>query len=198
LALAPISALFIARISRGRTIRELAFGVIFYGTLGIFILMGILGGYTLYLQKTGLMDVAKVLADTNPGSTAATVMFTLPWQNLMVPLYAILALVFLATTLDSSAYALAAMCTKQVSGYEQPTRSFRFVWAVIIGGFAIGILVTAGAEPLRTIQSSAVVLGLPTIIIWFICLISVIKYVRQDFKDRLVPKLEYKEEKQAF
>ena len=190
LALMPISGLFIARCSKGRTIRELVFGILVWCTLGCWVILSILGGYTLFLQKTGLMDVAAVLAESNPGVTAAAVMFTLPGQALMTPIYALLAIIFLATTLDSASYSLASICTKELTGYEQPARGFRLFWAIVIGSFAVGILLTAGLEPLRTIQSSSVVLGLPLVIAWFIMLWSITLYLRQDFGPRLLSKIE--------
>ncbi|MDR1308476.1 MAG: BCCT family transporter [Deltaproteobacteria bacterium] len=180
IALMPVTALFVARISKGRTVRELSLGLVFGSTLGCFLILSILGGYSLYLQKTGTMDVAAVLAASNPGSTAAEVLFSLPWSSIMVPLYAIMAMVFLATTLDSASYALAGICTKEITGEEQPKRSLRLLWALILGGFAVGLLITGGEGALRTIQTSSVALGMPLIFAWFALLYSFYKAIKQD------------------
>jgi BCCT family betaine/carnitine transporter len=180
IALMPVTALFIARISKGRTIREATLGVCIWSTFGCYLILSILGGYSLYLQKTGTMDVAAVLASTNPGNTAAEVLFTLPLKTIMVPLYALMSMVFLATTLDSASYALAGICTKEITGDEQPKRSLRLLWALILGGFAVGLLITGGEGALRTIQTSSVALGLPLILAWFALMYSFFKAVKKD------------------
>ena len=189
IALMPVTALFIARISKGRTIREVALGVVLWASFGCFIVLSILGGYSLYLQKTGALDVAAILAATSPGTTAATVLFHLPLAKLMVPLYALMAMIFLATTLDAASYALASICTKELKGDQQPTRGLRLAWALILGGFSIGLLVTSGEGALRTIQTSSVALGMPLILAWLGLMISLIKSLRKDFGSLKAPEL---------
>ena len=181
LALMPVTALFVARISKGRTIREVVLGVTLWASLGCFVILSILGGYSLYLQKTGELDVAAILAATNPGTTAAAVLFHLPLAKLMVPLYALMAMVFLATTLDAASYALASICTKELTGDQQPARSLRLTWALVMGGFSIGLMVTAGEGALRTIQTSSVALGMPLILAWLGLMISLILALKKDF-----------------
>ena len=187
----PVTALFIARISKGRTIREVALGVTLWASLGCFVILSILGGYSLYLQKTGELDVAAILAATNPGTTAATVLFHLPLAKLMVPLYALMAMVFLATTLDAASYALASICTQEIKGDEQPTRALRLTWALVLGGFAVGLLVTSGEGPLRTIQTSSVALGLPLVLAWAGLLVSLLLALKKDFGGLKAPSYDY-------
>lgn len=181
IALMPVTALFIARISKGRTIRQVSLGVLLGASAGCFLILSILGGYSLYLQKTGTMDVAALLSATNPGTTAATVLFSLPLAKLMVPLYALMSMIFLATTLDASSYALASICTKELKGDQQPTRTLRLTWALIIGFFSIGLLITGGEGALKTIQTSSVALGLPLLLAWFVLGLSFVIALRQDF-----------------
>ena len=181
LALTPITALFIARISKGRTIREVTVGVVAWGSLGCFVIISILGGYSLYLQKTGTLELIKLLQDTNPGTTAATVLFSLPWVNIMVPIYILMSMIFLATTLDASSYTLASICTKELKGDEQPPRILRLTWALILGFFSIGLLITGEKDALKTIQTSAVALGLPLFLAWMALMVSLYVSLKQDF-----------------
>jgi BCCT family betaine/carnitine transporter len=181
IALMPITAIFIARISKGRTIRQVALGTTLWAALGCFIILSILGGYSLWLQYTGELDVAAILAKNSPGSTAAMVLSHVPMAKLMTPLYIIMAMVFLATTLDSASYALASICTYEIKGDQQPARSLRLTWAMILGIFSVGLLITSGEGALRTIQTSSVVLGLPLIIACFGLALSLVLALRKDF-----------------
>ncbi|MDR1487828.1 MAG: BCCT family transporter [Deltaproteobacteria bacterium] len=189
IALMPITAIFIARISRGRTIRQVALGTVIWASLGCFIILSILGGYSLFLQYTGELDVAAILAKNSPGSTAATVLFHLPFAKFMTPLYIIMSMVFLATTLDSASYALASICTYELKGDQQPKRSLRLLWALVLGIFSVGLLVTSGEGALRTIQTSSVVLGLPLIIACFGLALSLVVALKKDFPELTVPKI---------
>ncbi len=188
LALSPITALFIARISKGRTIREVTVGVVIWASLGCFFIISILGGYSLYLQKTGAMDVVALLNATSPGTAAATVLFTTPLATVMVPIYIIMSMIFLATTLDASSYTLASICTKELTGDEQPPRALRLTWALILGFYSIGLLITGEEGALKTIQTSSVALGLPLILAWGGMMVSLYLALREDFGARkLVP-----------
>ncbi|MDL2226046.1 BCCT family transporter [Deltaproteobacteria bacterium OttesenSCG-928-M10] len=191
IALMPVTALFVARISKGRTIRQVTIGVVGGASLGCFLIMSILGGYSLYLQYTGELDVAALLAATNPGTTAATVLFHLPMAKLMVPLYAIMAMVFLATTLDAASYSLASICTREIKGDEQPKRGLRLTWALILGTFAVGLLITGGEGALKTIQTSSVALGMPLIFAWFGLMISLWLALKKDFGGRKAVPYDY-------
>lgn len=191
IALMPVTALFVARISKGRTIRQVTVGVVGGASFGCFLILSILGGYSLYLQYTGELDVAALLAATNPGTTAATVLFHLPLAKLMVPLYAIMAMVFLATTLDAASYSLASICTKEIKGDEQPKRGLRLTWALVLGAFAVGLLITGGEGALKTIQTSSVALGMPLILAWFGLMVSLWLALRKDFGPRKAVSHDY-------
>ncbi len=194
IALMPVTALFIARISKGRTIREVSLGVVLWASFGCYLILSILGGYSVYLQKTGTLDVIGLLHSTNPGTTAATVLFSLPMAKLMVPLYALMAMVFLATTLDAASYALASICTKEIKGDEQPTRTLRLTWALVLGCFSVGLLITGGEGALRTIQTSSVALGMPLILAWVGLLVSLVICLRKDFGSKTVLRYDYPEQ----
>lgn len=165
-ALAPISGIFLGRISRGRTIRQTLIGITAWGSLGCALTLGILGAYSIHVQYTGALDVGALLAQHGTGPTAAKVLMHLPQAKYLVPVYVLLAMIFLATTLDAAAFSLAAICTKSISGNQQPARWHRLLWALTLGGFSMSILITGGddSQSLKTVQTSAVAAGLPLLL----------------------------------
>lgn len=165
-ALAPISGIFLGRISRGRTIRQTLIGITVWGSLGCALTLGILGAYSIHLQYTGALDVSALLARHGTGPTAAKVLMHLPQAKFLVPVYVALAMIFLATTLDAAAFSLAAICTRSIRGDQQPARWHRLLWALTLGGFSLSILITGGedSQSLKTVQTSAVAAGLPLLL----------------------------------
>ena len=183
-ALAPISGIFLGRISRGRTIRQTLIGITVWGSIGCAITLGILGAYSIHLEYTGELAVSTILAAHGTGPTAAKVLMHLPYAKFLVPFYVTLALIFLATTLDSAAFSLAAICTKSIRGDQQPARWQRLLWALVLGGFSMSILITGGddSQSLRTVQTSAVAAGLPLLIGLFAMVLALFKSLKQDQK----------------
>ena len=174
-ALAPISGIFFGRISRGRTIRETAIGICFWGSLGVMVTLSVLSSYSLFLQYTGQLDIATLLTQKSNGVVAATVIATLPGAKVLVPLCVAAAMVFLATTLDAASFTLASVCTRELRGDQQPARWHRLLWAITLGVFSVGLLITGGEMSLKTVQTSAVAVGLPLLAALVLMAVSFVK-----------------------
>lgn len=187
IAYVPMMALFVARISKGRTIRELIIAECVWGTMGCWLYLAILGAYSIYLNLNGIVPVSDIL--TNEGAPAAciAVMSKLPMRGLVIPLYTILCFIFLSTTLDSSAYTLASVCTKELKGDEQPARWNRLFWAVVLAVVSVGLLLVGG---LKAVQLSTIIAALPLIPALLILIWSLLKSIRQDFAD-VIPAEKY-------
>lgn len=178
IAYAPMMGLFVARISRGRTIRELIIAEMVWGSLGCWVFFAVWGGYALDLQVSGQLDVAAIL--NGAGGIPATVqaiLATLPMSGLITGLFIVLCFIFLATTLDSAAYVLASVTSTKLSGYQEPKRTLRITWAIIlacVGGFLIQI---GGLKP---VQTSTIIVALPLIPVLFVLSWSLLKWLKAD------------------
>lgn len=113
LVFAPTIGLFIAKISRGRTIRNMVVGSMFYGSLGCAMFMIILGNYGLYLQMTGAVDVVGILNNESPTAAIFSILNSLPMSYVVVAVFTFLATIFTATTFDSISYILASVVQKK-------------------------------------------------------------------------------------
>ena len=178
LAYLPMMALFVARISKGRTIRQVVLTELFAGAGGCFAFMGIMGAYALQLQKSGAVDLAKILSDKGSSALCFTVMGQLPFAGIATFVFIALCFIFVATTLDSTAYILASICTRDLPADAEPTRSLRFTWAIILAITAIGLL---AVNALKAVQVSSIIGALPMIPIGVLLAVSFVKYVREDF-----------------
>jgi BCCT family betaine/carnitine transporter len=184
-AYAPVTALFVASISKGRTIRELVVAECVWGTLGCWIFMAVFGGLSLYLQKSGALDVIAIRETMGDPAACLAVMGALPHKWLIIPLYATMCFVFLATTLQAAAYSLANLCAKKGSGEVEPKRWSRMLWASLIALYGLGILATGGEKALNTVQTSTIVGGTILLPIILILALGLFKALREDFKDRI-------------
>lgn len=185
---APFIGLFIARISKGRTLKEIVLGTIVYGTLGCALFFGIFGNYAVYLQITGSFDVIHFLNTHGTEATIIEVMHQLPFPNLIIVLFLISAFLFLATTFDSGSYILAAASQKKVIG--EPLKANRLYWAFALCLLPFGLMLVGGERALEVLKTASLLASVPLLAIFVMMMIS---FLRTLSEDRL--KLEDRAEK---
>lgn len=183
-AYAPMMGLFVARISRGRTIRELVLNGVLWGSIGCWVFFAIWGGYAIHLELNEAAALREVLNSSGIPATVVAVLKTLPAPEVIIPLFTLLCFVFLATTVDSAAYTLASVCTRELSGYEEPARYNRVLWAVLLAFVGVGLLSVGG---LKAVQISTLLVALPMLPVLLIMGMSLVRWAREDFGDSLAP-----------
>jgi BCCT family betaine/carnitine transporter len=175
IAYAPMLGLFVARISRGRTIRQLVLGEIVWGSLGCAVFYWIWGSYALHLETSGLVDISGALAASGIPAAVIAVLGSLPGSTFVTLAFTILCFVFLATTLDSAAYVIASVCTRDLPGDQEPARWNRLAWAGVLALVATGLLAVGGV---KAAQTSTVVVALPLIPILVVLTWSLMRWLR--------------------
>ncbi|MGZ9046054.1 MAG: BCCT family transporter [Telluria sp.] len=171
----PFVGLFIARVSRGRTIREFILGTVMAPSLAAFVWFSVFGGSALYMEIwQGLPIAEAVKADV------ATAMFTLlealPFGQLMSFAATLLVLVFFVTSGDSAVLVLGMMST---GGQANPPVRIKLVWGVLVSGIAISLLLAGG---LKAVQTATIVFALPFTLVIVLMAISLWRAVVQDWK----------------
>lgn len=165
IAFMPMMALFVARISRGRTIKQIILGEIVWGGGGCLAVFTLFSGYSLHLQQSGIIDLVSIMNLQGREKAVITILETLPLPQIIITVYLILTFIFLSTTIDSTAYILASVCTKTLKGNEQPAKWNRMLWAVILLLFTLGLIIIGGLE---AVQTASIIVGFPLV---FVCLV---------------------------
>jgi BCCT family betaine/carnitine transporter len=115
----------------------------------------------------------------------ALVIAELPLEKVTLAVFSVLILIFNATTIDSSAFVLASVCAKDIRSDQEPRRWTRVAWAVLLALLTAGIL-QSGA--LDLVQSISVLGSLPLIPVVFLLCVSLVRWLDEDFGDRVRPK----------
>lgn len=200
-AYAPMMGLFVARISKGRTFRQVILGELVFGSLGCWIFFAIWGGYAINLQTSGGVDIYGVLKESGWSNdvTIVAILNSIPGAKyLFIPAFTILCFIFLATTLNSAAYTLSSQVTRTLSGDDEPPRWNRTLWGLILGLFAVGLLSTG---QLKAVQLSSIIVALPLIPVLLVMVMSLMRWVREDYghllerKTAALPQAEIKPSK---
>lgn len=175
-ATAPFMGLFVARISKGRTIRELIGAVLLWGSAGSWLYFAVFGGYTIHLELKDMIPVTRILEEQGEQAVIVSVLTSLPWSDILLPFFVILGIIFLATSLDSATYILAAIATRQLGGQEEPDRWHRLLWGGVLSLLAISLLLVGG---LRVVQTSSVLVSVPVILMYLLLALSLVRWLRE-------------------
>lgn len=181
IAFMPMMGMFVGKISRGRSIRNVMWGQLIWGSLGCCFSFMIFGGYSLYLQQSGIVDLAGILESQGQSAAVIAILQTLPMPKIMMIFLCVVCFVYLATTIDSCAYVLAGTTTKKLGANEEPARWNRILWAILFCLLSIGLMLIGGLEAVKTIS---ILTGLPLVIVIFILMKSVKKMLEQDAKKK--------------
>lgn len=175
---APFIGLFIARISKGRTLKEVVLGTMVYGTLGCILFFGIFGNYAVYLQITHEFDVINFLNHHSTEATIIEVMHHLPMPSITIVLFLISAFLFLATTFDSGSYILASASQKVVIG--EPLRANRLFWAFALCLLPFSLMLVGGERALEVLKTASILASVPLIVIFLIMMVSFMRTLGND------------------
>lgn len=140
------------------------------------------GGYAVHIEATNVIDIKTILSEGGIPAAVLACLQTLPMSGLIIPVFAILCFIFLATTLDSAAYTLASITSKDLSGDEEPAKWNRIFWALLLAFFSIGLLFIGG---LKVIQLSSIVVALPLMPVLIILCFSLLRWIKEDFGESL-------------
>lgn len=169
----PFVGSFVARISRGRTIRQFVSGVLIVPPVIAFMWMAIFGGTGIY------MDLFKNTAlSTAVSQDVATAIFVFleqfPFYGVLSVLMLVLIMIFLVTSADSTVYVLGIMTS---DGNENPTNRVKSVWAVLIAVITGVLIVSSG---LAGLQSIALIAALPFTVIMLLMSVSLMKSLSKE------------------
>jgi len=175
LAWSPFVGLFIARVSRGRTIREFVLGVVIAPTLVAFLWFSIFGGAALSLeifQGAPLADVA-----AKDSSLALFAMLQqLPLATLTSIIGTLLVVVFFVTSGDSATLVLATMSH---GGADNPPHRSKIIWGVLIAGIAAALLLAGGVQ---AVQTASIVFALPFTAVVVLMAVALVRAIRADWE----------------
>lgn len=177
IAWAPFVGMFIARISKGRTIREFIFGVVLVPSIASFIWFSIFGSLGIHLGVNGTLD-AETLAQVagNPEIGLFVVLAKYPIAIGTSIIVLVLLLSFFITSADSGTYVLAMICS---DGNITPPNYKKVVWGTVLALIAIGLLLAGGLKPLQTISIAA---AFPFILIMLAACAALLKELQNEFK----------------
>ncbi|MEJ6595269.1 BCCT family transporter [Parasphingorhabdus sp.] len=177
IAFGPFVGIFVTRISRGRTLRQLILSMALFGSLGAWLFYIVIGNYALFLDLNGIVNVRQIVKEVDPAQAIATIIGALPFGAAAQILFAAVSIIFIATTYNSAAYALASSATRRLIAGEDPGRWHRLFWAIVLGILPVTLMAVDGG--IKVMTSAVLVASLPLLIIAIMMCVSLIRSLQE-------------------
>lgn len=168
----PFVGIFIARISKGRTIKEFILGVLFVPAMICFVFFAVFGASAIYLQTNHIEMISKFSTET---ATFATLQHY-PFGSILSIVTLIVIAIFFITSADSATYVLGMLTTK---GSINPPSFVKVSWGIILALFSIIMFYTGG---MQSIQNLLIISDLPFSIVIILMVISFFKTLKNESK----------------
>ncbi|WP_024876943.1 BCCT family transporter [Saccharomonospora piscinae] len=169
----PFVGMFIARISRGRTIRQFVIGVIAVPSVVSLVWFAIFGGAAIEAQRSGV-DIAGA-----GGEEAATfaLLETLPWFVPLAVLVMLLVSIFFVSGADAASVVMGTLSQR---GSVGPHRRVVIFWGVVMGAVAAVMLLVGGDDALTGLQNLTILVAVPFVLVMIALCVSLYRDLRRD------------------
>ncbi|WPK69173.1 putative glycine betaine transporter [Eubacterium callanderi] len=193
IAWAPFVGQFVARVSKGRTIREFILAVSLLPAGFSVIWIGIYGGaaFNLNAQSGGALQTA-IQADYTTG------LFALLKQLPLYPFTAVLAILLIVACFigaaNSATYVLSMLTS---GGNMDPDKKLRAGWGIAQGAVTIMLIIVSGTSALKTLQTASIAAAFPFMLIMLVMCVSIFKALKEDYQqNKIDPNIIKKQEKE--
>ena len=171
LAWAPFVGVFIARISKGRTIREFIVGVVLVPTAFSILWFGVFGGMGFYealRTDSAIVEVVK----TNVDNTTFFLLDSLPLSVLTTAATVMAAFLFIITSVVSAAWVLAMFST---GGDLNPSTKVKLIWGVILGALGLVMILSGSIDAVKSIIALGALPFVFIVLLLVVCLLKALK-----------------------
>ncbi|MBE9638198.1 BCCT family transporter [Salipiger mangrovisoli] len=171
LAWSPFVGVFIARISRGRTIREFLFGVILAPTLFSVIWFGVFGGLGFY-DSLRIEGALAAVTTENLDATTFALLERFPLSALTSGASIVAAFLFVVTSVVSAAFVLAMFAT---GGAENPPVRLRLTWGAVLAALGLAMVLVGDVTLVRSVIALSAIVFIFIAPILVLCLLRALR-----------------------
>lgn len=169
----PFVGIFIARVSRGRTIREFIIGVLLLPALVSFLWFAVFGSSAIEVQNAGNVDLTSFATE----EVLFAIFNEMPWSTLLSIVAITLICTFFITSADSATFVLGMQTTY---GSLTPPNSVKLTWGVAQSAVALILLYSGG---LQALQNSLIAAAFPFSIIIVLMMVSLYRSLSKEKKE---------------
>ncbi|MGP4074950.1 BCCT family transporter [Halobacillus sp. K22] len=180
MAWAPVTAVFLARIAYGYTVKEVIMMNFVIPGLFSVIWMTVLGGTAINFQMTGKVDIAAIIDAQGTGAAGYAVLSEIPFSGILIVLYLLAVMISFVTATDSTTNAMASISATGITeGAQEAPIFIKITWGLIVGAVALIFISTLGINGIMTLSYLG---GFPALFLGILSILSLIVVMRNPAK----------------
>lgn len=176
---APGVALFVTRVSKGRTIKEVILAMVLGGSAGMWFYFGVFENYSIYHFINGTVNVPEILSTQGGEVAIAQLLDLLPAGTLMMWIFLGIMVIFLAAHMDAVGYAVSATCSRGLQEGQDPSPNVRLFWCLMLTLVPLAMIFSKA--PLDTMKAATIITALPFILIILVQTYGLIRWLSEDY-----------------
>ncbi|WP_085524036.1 glycine betaine uptake BCCT transporter [Tuberibacillus sp. Marseille-P3662] len=185
IAWSPFVGIFIARVSKGRSIREFVFTVLIVPSIIGFLWFATFGGTAISLEHNGIDTISTLAKEESLFGVFSNFPLGMVASILAIALIS----TFFITSADSGTFVLGSMTT---DGKQDPSQSIKLTWGVLLAATALALLYTGG---LQALQNTMIIAALPFSVIMLLMTVSFIKAIYKEGKELGIGRINHPKNK---
>ncbi|MFI3244961.1 MAG: BCCT family transporter [Ferrimonas sp.] len=175
----PMMCVFVTKVSKGRTIREVVACMLGGGTAGVAALFAVVGSFMMKTQLDEKVNISQMVADGQAGLAIVQALQTLPFSSAILLVFIAATFLLLVTTLDGSVFTVACQTQKKLDRNKNPATLLKIFWCLVIVAIpAVFILVNA---PVSSMQSAILIFALPLLLLCSFMIYKTLRHMRDDY-----------------
>ena len=148
-AYGPPIGLYLARLGKGRTVRQFLLMNVLAPSMFVFLWINTFGSLAIYYQWTGIVDVWNFVQTQGLESTVIGILQRFPLSGLLIAFFIVVTMISFVTLVDPMASVLATISTRGISAEEEAPKFLKVIWGANMGGVALAVITLCGISALR-------------------------------------------------
>lgn len=175
----PLMCVFVTRMSKGRTIREVIVSMIGGGTAGIVSLFAITGSFMLRTQLDERVNIGQMVAEGQASQAISASLNTLPLSAAVLVVFITATFLLLVTTMDGSVFTVACNTQNELDQNDNPSTSLKLFWCLVIVAIPSAFIYVNA--PVGSMQTAILIFALPLLILTSYMLYRMFGYMKHDY-----------------
>lgn len=180
-----LMAVFVAKISKGRTIKQLVLCCMLGISCGTWVFFSVNGGLAMDRELTGVFSMVNEVESGDPYAGVFSLLNTLPLGKILAVVYTVCVAGFVCTTLDTASLALASTTSSKVDKDNNPSKTWRLFWCVMLCLLPLAMMFS-GAD-FEAMKQLAILIAIPIALVMCFMAYKLIVWFKED-KDKYFPK----------
>ncbi|MCR5170697.1 MAG: BCCT family transporter [Desulfovibrio sp.] len=171
-AYAPPIGLYLARLGKGRTVRQFLLMNVLAPTCFVYFWCNTFGSLAIYYQTSGTFDVWNWVQTKGLESTVIAILQGFPLSTLLLCVFIVVTIISFVTLVDPMTSVLATLSTKGISAEEEAPTSLKIAWGFNMGAVALAVITLCGINAVRSLW---IISGVLILVIFFALCVSIVK-----------------------